>query len=82
MEKIFETEYPKKLDEEMKKAVASDPIESALSAIKYESLTKFGWDQQDNKVKVYITSCIDGVGKLPKGNVVCDFEDKSLDLKI
>ena len=33
-------------------------------------------------MKVYITSGIDGVGKLPKGQVVCEFENQSFDLKI
>ena len=48
----------------------------------YETLTKFGWDQQDKKVKIYVTSGVDGIGKLSKGQVVCEFEDQSFDLKI
>ena len=50
--------------------------------LKYESITKFGWDQANGKVKVYITSGLDGVGKTPKENISCDFEETSLDLKI
>ena len=34
--------------------------------MKFESITKWGWDQDKGKVKVYITSGLDGVGKLPK----------------
>lgn len=50
--------------------------------MKYESITKFGWDQQNKKVKIYITSGLDGIGKIPKENTTCEFEDNSIDLKI
>ena len=48
----------------------------------YESIKNFGWDQNGNKVKVYITSGIDGVGALPKAQAICEFYDKSFDLMI
>jgi len=48
----------------------------------YETITKFGWDQAKGKVKIYITSGLDGVGSIPKDNVVCEFEDTKLDLRI
>ena len=48
----------------------------------FESIKNFGWDQSGNKVKVYVTSGVDGVGSLGKDQVVCEFEDKSFDLRI
>ena len=48
----------------------------------YEAITKFGWDQEGMKVKVYITSGLDGVGAIGKDNVTCEFEDKSFDLRV
>jgi CRISPR/Cas system CMR-associated protein Cmr5 small subunit len=62
-----------------------DPITIALNKIdemKYESIVKFGWDQAKDKVKIYITSGLDGVGKIPKDNITCEFEDNSIDLKV
>jgi len=50
--------------------------------MKYETITKFGWDQANGKVKVYITSGLDGVGKIPKENIACEFEDIKFDLRI
>ena len=50
--------------------------------MKYESIVKFGWDQNKAKVKIYITSGLDGVGKIPKENTTCEYEDNSLDLKV
>ena len=62
-----------------------DPITIALNKIdemKYESIVKFGWDQEKSKVKIYITSGLDGVGKILKDNICCEFEDNSIDLKV
>ena len=50
--------------------------------MQFETIAKFGWDQEGKKVKVYITSGIDGVGSIPKDNISCEFEDTSFDLKI
>ena len=50
--------------------------------MEYETITKFGWDQANGKVKVYITSGLDGVGKIPKENITCEFEDDKFDLRI
>lgn len=84
MAKILETQYPKKI-EDQKTAESAEPVDVALKAIDkmvYEPLNKFGWDQKDKQVKIYVTSGIDGVGSLPKGQVVCEFEDQSFDLKV
>jgi len=62
-----------------------DPITKALNKIdemKFESITKFGWDQKDTFVKVYITSGLDGIGKIPKENITFEVEDDNLDLKV
>ena len=53
----------------------------AIDNMKFDTITKFGWEQDDKKVKVYLTS-LEGVGKIPKENIVCEFEDKSFDLRI
>lgn len=87
MEKILETQQPKKIEkkEEEKTDGDGNPVDAALKAIdniQYESLQKFGWDQSDKKVSIYVTSGVDGVGSLPKGQVVCEFEDQSVDLRI
>ena len=68
MEAIMETQQPKKLD----------PVDAALKKIDtmvYEPINKFAWDDDGPMVKVYVTSGIDGVGELPKGQVTCEFED-------
>ena len=62
-----------------------DPVTNALNQIestKYESITKFGWEQTGKNVKVYITSGLDGVGAIPKDNIACEFTDTSFDLRI
>lgn len=90
MQKILETQYPKKLEtnpEEQKAESAQpmDPVSNALQNIdnmKYETISKFGWEQGNGQVKVYIMSGIDGVGKIPKDNISCEFTDKSFDLRI
>ena len=50
--------------------------------MKFESITKFGWDQNKAKIKVYITSGLDGIGQIPKENTTCEFDDISIDLKV
>ncbi len=62
-----------------------NPVENALNQIEnmqFETIKNFGWDQSGNKIKVYITSGIDGVGAIGKDQVVCEFYDKSFDLRI
>ena len=54
----------------------------AADNTQYIPITKFGWDQTAPKVKIYITSGLDGVGSLPGGAVTCEFEDKSFDLRV
>ena len=53
--------------------------------MKFTAIEKYGWDQADKKVKIYITSGIDGIGqsvKDKKTEVSCEFEDNSFDLQI
>ena len=62
-----------------------DPVAHAINMIDtmvFETIQKFGWDDEGKKVKIYITSGIDGVGSIPADNISCEFEDQSLDLKI
>ena len=75
MEKVLATQFPKKL-EKVEEEKIDGPADVALKIIDkmvYDPLNKFGWDQQDKKVKVYITSGVDGIGELPKGQVTCEF---------
>ena len=61
-----------------------DPVSMALNNIenmKYETISKFGWEQTGNYVKVYISS-LDGVGNIPKENITCEFLSDSFDLRI
>lgn len=69
MQQMLDNAQPKQLErrEEIKMI---DPVEMAMKIIDktiYQAINQFGWDQQDKKVKIYITSGIDGVGSLPKG---------------
>ena len=62
-----------------------DPMTAALKKIDstvYVPLERYGWDQSGQKVKVYVTSGVDGIGKIPKDNISCEFEDQSFDLRI
>ena len=43
--------------------------------MKFEAIANFGWDQENEKVKIYVTSGLDGVGDLEKDTVVCEFTD-------
>jgi calcyclin binding protein len=48
----------------------------------YEPISKFGWEQEGNTVKIYITSGIEGVGKIERSNIDCEFNDQAVDLRI
>ena len=73
MEVILATKYQKRLDpksEEVKAASQEpqNPVDAALQKInnmKWVVLSKYGWDQTDKKVKIYITSGIDGIQDIP-----------------
>ncbi|DAZ96012.1 TPA: LOW QUALITY PROTEIN: hypothetical protein N0F65_008991 [Lagenidium giganteum] len=51
----------------------------------FTEISRFGWEDEGygkDKVSVYIMSGVDGVGDLPKEQVVCNFTKSSFDLKI
>ncbi|KAI9908454.1 hypothetical protein PsorP6_003121 [Peronosclerospora sorghi] len=59
------------------------PMTSDLTM--FTEISRFGWEDDGygkEKVMVYITSGIDGVGNLPKEHVTCHFTKTSFDLKI
>ncbi|KAI9895980.1 hypothetical protein PsorP6_003115 [Peronosclerospora sorghi] len=59
------------------------PMTSDLTT--FTEISRFGWEDDGygkEKVMVYITSGIDGVGNLPKENVTCHFTKTSFDLKV
>ena len=74
---------PKKLAEEEEK---KNPDDTYSFDTEFVSITKFGWDQEGAKVKVYVTSGIDGVGSLDKNQIACDFKkvgpNHMMDLRI
>ena len=69
-------------EEEEKK----NPDDTYSFDTEFVSITKFGWDQEGAKVKVYVTSGIDGVGSLDKNQIACDFKkvgpNHMMDLRI
>lgn len=48
----------------------------------YDPISKFGWEQEGNTVKIYITSGVDGVGKIERSNIDCEFNDQTVDLRV
>lgn len=80
-----EHERPKQIAVVQASKAPVDPIEKGLAdaaKINWVNIVKYGWDQPDGKVKIYLTDGLDGVKALPGGAVTCDFEDAALDLKI
>ena len=84
---VFKTQGPKPITkEEEAKKPDWNPMDQALKQIndmQFSPIEKYGWDQADKKVKIYITSGIDGIGqsvKDKKTEVSCEFTDDSLDL--
>ncbi|XP_012228566.1 calcyclin-binding protein [Linepithema humile] len=71
-----------KLLEEIKKASVNSTTASLNNTQKcYEvKLNNYGWDQTRTIVKIYIT--LKDVQQLPKEAVICNFTDKSLDLRV
>lgn len=62
-----------------------DPIQKGLedaAKLNWVNIVKYGWDQPDGKVKIYLTDNLEGVKELPQGAITCEFEDDALDLKI
>eukprot|EP00831_Metopus_contortus_P013516 TRINITY_DN1548_c0_g1_i1.p1 TRINITY_DN1548_c0_g1~~TRINITY_DN1548_c0_g1_i1.p1 ORF type:complete len:222 (+),score=58.95 TRINITY_DN1548_c0_g1_i1:209-874(+) len=53
----------------------------AKDAIIYSSISTYSWEQEEGSVKVYITG-LNGVGALPKENIVVDFATNGFDLKV
>ena len=48
---------------------------------KWNPVSSYGWDQSNKFVTVYVSG-LDGVGELPKENIVCSFEEDSFDLTV
>lgn len=88
IQKRIESQKPKKLEdvkeEEEEKLV--DPMAAVLSHIDkttYEPINKWAYENSDGqKIKIYITSNMDGVGKIPKDNISCEFQTTYFDLKV
>lgn len=82
IQKILDQQKPQKI--EVQEKPLEDPVAKALRQIettRYETISKFGWDQQGTKLKVYLTG-LEGIGKIPVDNIVCEFETRSFDLRI
>ena len=50
--------------------------------LKFVTIDKYGWDQEGNKVKIYLMSGLDKIGSHDKNNIQVDFDSNSVDLKI
>ncbi|CAD8074762.1 unnamed protein product [Paramecium sonneborni] len=48
--------------------------------ILYQGITKYAWDQEGNKVKVFLN--LEGIGQHPKENITSQFTSNSVDVKI
>ncbi|CAK77766.1 unnamed protein product (macronuclear) [Paramecium tetraurelia] len=46
----------------------------------YQGITKYAWDQEGNKVKVFLN--LEGIGQFPKENITSFFAPNSVDVKI
>ncbi|CAD8076179.1 unnamed protein product [Paramecium sonneborni] len=46
----------------------------------YQGITKYAWDQEGNKIKIIIS--LEGIGQLPKENIISSFSINSVDVKI
>ncbi|CAD8060429.1 unnamed protein product [Paramecium primaurelia] len=49
-------------------------------SLQYQGITKYAWDQEGNKIKIIIS--MDGIGQLPKENIISSFSTHSVDVKI
>ncbi|EFN81395.1 calcyclin-binding protein [Harpegnathos saltator] len=75
------TELAKLLEEGKDASIKSTSALSNATQKRYEvKLNNYGWDQTNAMVKIYIT--LKDVHLLPKESVICNFTDKSLDLRI
>nr|CCA19167.1 conserved hypothetical protein [Albugo laibachii Nc14] len=62
-----------------------DGTASSVKLSEFSSISRFGWEDEGfgkEKVTIYITTGVDGVGELPSENIQCEFTKSSLDLKI
>ncbi|CAD8145634.1 unnamed protein product [Paramecium octaurelia] len=46
----------------------------------YQGITKYAWDQEGNKVKVFLN--LEGIGQLPKENISSQFTSTTVDVKV
>eukprot|EP00826_Nyctotherus_ovalis_P003834 TRINITY_DN10792_c0_g1_i1.p1 TRINITY_DN10792_c0_g1~~TRINITY_DN10792_c0_g1_i1.p1 ORF type:complete len:224 (-),score=35.66 TRINITY_DN10792_c0_g1_i1:69-740(-) len=53
-----------------------------IAEVKYRPIDSFGWEQNNNVVKVRVASGVDGVGELSRENVQVLFTSKSFELII
>ena len=64
------------------KPAAPESVKPAKAETIYRTINSFGWEQDDKNVKVRVISGIDGVGSVPKENIIVEFTNNSFDLKI
>ena len=48
----------------------------------YTTISKYGWDQTDKAVKIYITSGLDGIKEHPSEMINWDLDIQAFDLRI
>ncbi|XP_032666616.1 calcyclin-binding protein [Odontomachus brunneus] len=77
----LQTELARLLEENKDTSVKSTTALSNSAQKRYEvKLNNYGWDQTNTTVKIYIT--LKDVHQLPKESIICNFTDKSLDLRV
>ncbi|XP_015435900.1 PREDICTED: calcyclin-binding protein [Dufourea novaeangliae] len=77
----LQTDLDKLLEQQKNTSTKPHSATSNSSQKCYEvKLTNYGWEQTNTTVKLYVT--LENVRQLPKEAVVCNFTEKSLDLRV
>ncbi|KAL3277028.1 hypothetical protein HHI36_012390 [Cryptolaemus montrouzieri] len=70
-----------KLEESLKNEIVTIPTKNVSTPKRYQTkINNYGWDQSSKFVKFFVT--LAGVHTIPLENVVCKFNNKSLELEV
>lgn len=76
----LQTELARLLEENKGAGKPTTPLLNGPQKCYEVKLNNYGWDQTLTTVKIYIT--LKDVHQLPKDAIICNFTDKSLDLRV
>ena len=81
------TENSNEVNQEELKAVEeskteADKAKEAIARMNYTTINKYGWDQTDKAVKIYITAGLDGIKDLPEDKIHWNLGMQDFDLRI